>query len=221
MDFPIPIHCLSQYIANVLHRKFFPLFFHIYRLWTLDFGLSYPNTLPIPIHCIPGGYFDFRCALAGYFDLALLGILRLGTLPIQYIADVLHWIFALLGYSIVDFGLWTFLSQYIAYPNTLLMYYIGNFFPLFFHIYRLWTLDFGLSYPNTLPIPIHCIPDGTFSITFRYTDCWTLDFPIPIHCLSQYIANVLHRKFFSIIFSYISIVDFGLWTFLSQYIGNE
>ena len=49
----------------------------------------------------------------------------------------------------------------IAYPNTLLMYYIGNFFPLFFHIYRLWTLDFGLSYPNTLPIPIHCIPGGT------------------------------------------------------------
>ena len=28
----------------------------------------------------------------------------------------------------------------IAYPNTLLMYYIGKFFPLFFHIYRLWTL---------------------------------------------------------------------------------
>ena len=80
----------------------------------------------------------------------------------------------------------------IAYPNTLLMYYIGKFFPLFFHIsivdFGLWTfLSQYIAYPNTL---LMYYIGNFFHYFFIYIDCglWTLDFPIPIHCLSQYIA---------------------------------
>ena len=54
-------------------------------------------------------------------------------------------------FSVFAFSMETFLSQYIAYLNALLMYYLVNFLPfLSYIICVLWTLDFR--------IPIHCLP---------------------------------------------------------------